>query len=279
MQPVTPIHVSGLFCELHDELITLLTGLSEDDWHRPTSAGSWLVRDIVAHLFDTDIRRLSHQRDRLPLLTPDSPITGYGDLVGFLNQLNADWIRAARRISPNMLIDFLKLTGPQVCDLFSSLDPNSEAVFSVAWAGEERSANWFDVAREYTEKWHHQQQIREAAGKQDLTSRKWLHPVIDTFFRGLPHTFRYANAVDGTCIVINVTGEAGGSWTLKREDDAWHLYQGEAESAACHIQTDQDTAWRLLTKGLQRQEAAAKTKLSGDEKLGEPFLSMLAIMG
>ncbi|QQS48426.1 MAG: maleylpyruvate isomerase N-terminal domain-containing protein [Acidobacteriota bacterium] len=280
MEPVTPINLTGLFCELHDELIALLVGLSDDDWRRPTAAGSWTVRDVAAHLLDSDVRRLSFQRDRLPLLEPDGEITGYNDLVGFLNRLNADWVRAARRLSPRVLTDFLRLTGPQVCELFKSLDPDAESIFSVAWAGEERSANWFDIAREYTEKWHHQQQIREAAGKPCLTARKWLHPVIDTFFRGLPHAFRKARANDGTCIVFEITGEAGGTWALLRENDAWRLMHGEPdEAAACHVQTDQDTAWRLLTKGLPRHEAAAKTRLSGDEELGEPFLDMLAIMG
>ena len=36
--------------------------------------------------------------------------------------------------------------------------------FGVAWAGEERSPAWFDVARELTERWHHQAHIRLATG-------------------------------------------------------------------------------------------------------------------
>jgi hypothetical protein len=35
----------------------------------------------------------------------------------------------------------------------------------VAWAGEAESKNWFHVARDYSEKWHHQQQIREAVSQ------------------------------------------------------------------------------------------------------------------
>jgi hypothetical protein len=43
-----------------------------------------------------------------------------------------------------------------------SLDPLAPAAFAVSWAGEETSSNWFDTARELTERWHHQQQIRLA---------------------------------------------------------------------------------------------------------------------
>jgi hypothetical protein len=44
--------------------------------------------------------------------------------------------------------------------------------FSVARAGEEASLNWFNIAREYSERSLHQQQIREAVGAPGLTGRE-----------------------------------------------------------------------------------------------------------
>lgn len=278
MKPVEPIFVTELFAEIHAELLALLSSLAADDWDKPTAAGAWTVRDLAAHLLDSDIRRLSYQRDRLPQVPPDAPLESYRDLVGFLNQLNADWVRAAKRISPSLLIDFLAVTGHQVAGLFRSLDPFGTAIFSVAWAGEEVSANWFDMAREYTEKWHHQQQLREAIGAPGLTNHKWLFPVLDTFFRGLPHTYRNTVADAGTQVVFIVTGEAGGEWTLERASSAWQLYAGSGDHAVCTIRLNQDTAWRLLTKGLARDEAAARIEFTGENKYGEPMLGMLAVM-
>jgi len=278
MKPVEPIFVAELFGELHEELLKLLQALSADDWYKPTVAGAWQVRDIAAHLLDSDIRRLSFQRDNAPQVPPDTPIQSYGDLVGFLNQLNADWIKAAKRISPPLLIEFLSLTGAQVTALFKSLDPDAQALFGVAWAGEEASLNWFDIAREYTEKWHHQQQIRDAVGAPALYGRKWLHPVLDAFLRGLPHTYRNTPAEDGTSIVFQIAGEAGGDWTLVRESGDWRLYVGSAEQATCRIELNQDTAWRLLTKGLTRKQAAEQIIFIGDKDLGQPLLGMLAVM-
>jgi uncharacterized protein (TIGR03083 family) len=279
MNPVEPIFVTELFAEVHDQLLSLLRGLSDDDWQKPTAAGAWTVKDIAAHLLDSDIRRLSYQRDKLPQVPPDTPIESYRDLVNFLNQLNADWIKTARRLSPRVLVDFLAVTGPQVAALFRSLDPFGPALFGVAWAGEEASQNWFDIAREYTEKWHHQQQIRDAVGAQGLTTRKWLFPVLDTFLRGLPHTYRETAAGEGARIAFTVTGEAGGDWTLAREDGGWKLYSGACDAPLCEVRMDQDTAWRLLTKGLSRDEAAARIELIGEQELGKPIFGMLAIMG
>ncbi len=278
MQPVEPIFTVELFPPLHAELLALLRSLSDDDWEKPTVARLWAVKDIVAHLLDGDIRRLSFQRDNLAPLHPDAPIEGYRDLVDFLNQLNADWVKAARRISPPLLIVFLEMTGPQVYAFFKTLDPFAPAFYPVAWAGDEHSSHWFDLAREYTEKWHHQQQIRDAVGAPGLTDRTWLFPVIDTFLRGLPHRYRDIDAADGTCVTFVVNGEAGGTWTLRKDQPAWRLYTGRPSDAASRVRLDQDTAWRLFTKGLTPEEARSRILVKGDEALGTRILDLVAVI-
>ena len=278
MKPVEPIFVADLFGEIHEELLMLLRGLSADDWYKPTVAGNWQVRDIVAHLLDSDIRRLSFQRDNAPQVPPETPIESYADLVGFLNQLNADWVKAAKRISPQLLIEFLSITGAEVTKLFKSLDPYSPALFGVAWAGEESSLHWFDVAREYTEKWHHQQQIRDAVGAPALYSRKWLHPVLDAFVRALPVNYKNTQAALGTQISFVITGEAGDVWTLVKVVDGWQLFAGIADNVVCRIEFSQDTAWRLMTKGLSRDQAAKRISITGTESFAEPLLGTLAVM-
>src|SRR4051794_37733322 len=277
MKPVEPILLADLFPGLHAELIALLRGLAPDDWGRSTAAGSWTVRDVAAHLLDVQLRQLSVKRDGA-MLPPDPPITGYADLVAFLNRLNAEWVAAARRLSPRVLTDLLDLAGRQLAEGQAGLDPFAPALFAVAWAGEEESQSWFDVAREYTELWHHQQQIRDAVGAPPLTSRKWLHPVLDTFLRALPHAYREVAAGEGTRIVFEIPGEAGGEWTLVREGPAWSLYAGAPGEADCRVILDQDTAWRRMTKGLTAEQALARMEIAGDRALGEPVAKMLAIM-
>ncbi|MEP7339767.1 MAG: maleylpyruvate isomerase N-terminal domain-containing protein [Acidobacteriota bacterium] len=278
MKPVEPIFAADLFGEIHEELLALLKSFHDEDWYKPTVAGAWQVRDIAAHLLDSDIRRLSFQRDNAPQVPPDAPIESYTSLVGFLNQLNADWIKAAKRISPQLLIEFLAVTGPQVANLLKSIDPFAPALFSVAWAGEEASLHWFDVAREYTEKWHHQQQIRDAVGAPPLYERKWLHPVLDAFVRALPRSYQATAADEGTKIVLQITGDAGGEWTLVKACDAWQLFVGASAEARCRIRLDQDTAWRLMTKGLSRDDAAKLIEVAGEETFAAPLLGTLAVM-
>jgi uncharacterized protein (TIGR03083 family) len=278
MEPLPRVDVVALFPELHAELIALLRGLSPADWSRPTAAPAWTVKDVAAHLLDTQLRRLAAQRDG-HALAPDAPLASYGDLVAFLDRLNADWVAAARRLSPRLLIDLLALVGPQSCALFAALDPEGEAVFSVAWAGEETSSNWMDLAREYTEWWHHQQQIRDAAGAPPLTARRWLHPVLSTFVRALPRAYRDTPAPAGTAVVLRITGEAGDTWSLVREEAGWELYAGAAAAPAATVTLDDDAAWRLFTKGLRGDAARERVAIDGARALGEPALRALAIMG
>ena len=185
----------------------------------------------------------------------------------------------ARRISAPLLIDLLVHTGRQVSKLFAGLDPDAPAIFGVAWAGEEESANWFDIGREYTERWLHQQQIRDAVGAPGLSSRAWMHPVLDLFLRALPHRYCEVAAEPQTELHIAIDGAAGGDWTLRREAARWRLYAGASETPAARARMDQDTAWRLFSKGLGPAEARGRVTIEGDQPLGSGVLGALAIMG
>ena len=159
MRSPQPIIVSHLFPEVLNSLIELLSGLSDDDWDKPTVCTRWSVKDIATHLLGGQLGILSRKRDRY--LFSGSPIKGWDDLVALINELNDVWVRAASRLSPPLLCDLLRHSGDQVCDYFKTLDPYAVGD-PVDWAGPEPAPVWLDLAREYTEWWHHQQQIRDA---------------------------------------------------------------------------------------------------------------------
>ncbi|MBN8675069.1 MAG: maleylpyruvate isomerase N-terminal domain-containing protein [Chitinophagales bacterium] len=272
-----PIPTTHLFPILDQQLIELLQSLSKEDWCKPTIAKKWQVKDIAAHLLDGNIRTLSLSRDKHQL-QPGKPINSYEELVNYLNELNATWVQASKRMSPELLTELLASTGQQFCGYIASLDPFGDAIFSVAWAGEAVSKNWFHVAREYTEKFIHQQQIRDAVGKPGLFSRELFYPFIDTFMCGLPHTYRNVPAADGTVICVHVTTDAGGNWYLTRSNDHWHLAKETDKDIAAAVIIDPDTAWKLFSKGITAAEARANVQLTGDITLGTVALQMVSVM-
>jgi uncharacterized protein (TIGR03083 family) len=277
LTPVAAVFLADLFPALHAELMTLLRGLQPEDWARPTSCALWTVQDIVAHLLDTAVRRLSFGRDRR-MAAPGRTIRSYADLVTYLNALNAEWVTAMRRLSPRVLTELSDWLGPELQRHIESLDPHGRATFGVAWAGQEESPNWFDIGREYTERWLHQQQIREAVGAAGLTSRRWLYPALDIFVRALPFTYRSVTAKPGTTIRLDVRGEAGGCWTLARTEVSWQLLAGADSTWTTRVSLDQDAAWRLFSKTLPPDRARQEIQIEGDAGLGRTFLSTLAVM-
>jgi len=284
------IHTIDLFEPLDGLLVDLLRSLSRADWSRPTIAGAWTVRDVVAHLLDTPLRRLSFVRDGWPpafatasaSMTADVAIRNDADLVAFVNALNADGVRTHGRLSPAVLIDLMALVTAQLRDHLRSIDPHAPAAFPVSWAGESSSLHWFDVAREYTERWHHQAQIRLAVDAMPpiMTSRLYA-PVLATFMYAIPQALRRVDAAEGARVSIAVEGEGGGAWMVARRADTWLLDDGTGASGpfAATVAIPADLAWRLFTKGLPHDAGAHHCQVSGDLELAGAVLAARAIVG
>ena len=162
--------------------------------------------------------------------------------------------------------------------LFASLDPDAYGD-PVDWAGPGPAPVWLDLAREYTERWHHQQQIRDATGRPGLKEPRYLAPVLDTFVRALPRAYREVEAADDTLVTLEITGAAGNRWHLLRESGAWQLYLDADQTPAVSVSLDEDLAWRLFTKGVKPEAARADVVISGDERLALPALGMISIIG
>ncbi len=270
-----PIIITDRIPLLDHKLVDLLETLSPADWKKQTIAPEWKVEDVILHLLDGNIRILSIQRDQY-LGVPPGELNGYNDLLNYLNTLNADWIKAAKRMSPKLVIELLKQTNKEIAVYLPTIDPQATALFSVAWAGEEQSANWFHWAREYTEKWHHQQQIRLAVGKEkELYKREWYHPHLETSMRALPHHYRNFPGKKDEVLSFEITGEAGGIWHLYHDGNKW-IQVENIEPEENIISIDGEIAWRLFTKGIKPE--AAGIKVQGKKEAGEHLLSMLAVM-
>lgn len=272
-----PIPTLHLFPKLDDKLIELLKSLQPAEWAYPTLARQWSVKDIATHLLDGNIRTLSMVRDNFFGDTPGS-IESYQDLIDFLNRLNADWVKATKRMSPSVLIELLEITGKEYATCLAQLDPFKPALFSVAWAGEDKSLNWFHIAREYTEKWHHQQQIREAVNKPGIMTREFYYPLMDTFMQALPHTYRDIPAHPGQTVQVCVTTEIGGEWYLHRGASQWMLTPDKPSQPDASVRMDPHVAWKIFTKALRGPEAEKHIQFSGNIVLGKPILGMLSVM-
>jgi uncharacterized protein (TIGR03083 family) len=274
LRPPQPTIVVDLFPEVLNELLWLLSSLPSEDWRKPTVCPGWSVKDVALHLLGVEVGNLSRRRDGHTLGA--SP-AGWEEVVAFVNDWNQGWVQVARRISSRLLIDLLQFTGVQVCDYFRSLDPHVMGG-PVSWVGPGPAPVWLDLAREYTERWHHQQHIRDAAGKPGLKQPRYFAPVLATFVWALPHAFRATSAAEDTSVTLRITGGSGGQWSLLQERGEWRLYQGAAGQPDAEVILDGDIAWRLFTRGLCQNVARQHMTFTGDRALGLRVLEMVSII-
>lgn len=271
------IHTLPLFPLLNEQLISFLQQLRTDDWQRQTIARKWVVKDVVAHLLDGNFRRIALHRDGWSA-PPDRAIQSSKDLVDYLNQLNADWVNATKRLSPAILTELLTATNKEVVALFNKLDPMGQAVYPVSWAGETVSYNWFDIAREYTERWLHQQQIRDAVGNDELLTEKFYHPVLNIFMQAWPYILKDSTAVIGTVIKVTITGSVAGSWFAKKEQEEWVLIDQYEGTVASETIIDGKEAWKLFSKSVRATDIPASITINGNQELGTKILNMVSVM-
>jgi uncharacterized protein (TIGR03083 family) len=278
MSSLRPILTAHLFPIVEARLLDLLRSLEPNEWEAQTVAPAWRVKDVTAHLLDTQLRKLSIARDGCA--PPDAPvIASHGDLVAFINRLNREGVNMYRRLSPAVLISLMEVASRECAAYVQSLDPFAEARIGVSWAGEEKSANWFDTAREFTERWHHQQQIRLAVGKPGIMTPELYHPVLDCFMRALPFAYRDQPAEPGTLAIFTIAGECGGTWYLSRAADGWQLVDAPEGRVASETTIPQEIAWLIFTKGMDRASAGTRVHVSGDQHLGRHVLTMISIVG
>jgi uncharacterized protein (TIGR03083 family) len=324
-----PIHTNHLFRPLAGKLIALLRWLPPDSWDRPTCYPNWTVHDIAAHLLQTGVSRLSRQRDGYPPpesvpnrhfsngpsrgTTPSGGAgarhrepNGFDSISNHIDRSNTEWTNLLAGVSPAVITELLTVSEMALARFLAGLAKEGEAPIPVAWAGESESQIWFDTAREFTERWHHQQQIREAVGAPPLTQPRFLRPVLRTLIRGVPFWYRDIPASTGETVLIKITGASGGSWTLCRDQENWCLRDGEpdercqtdardageptaartsadattpgATTAAATVSMSEDTAWRFLTRTISAEIAEPRIDFGGNDELSRPFLKVLAIM-
>jgi uncharacterized protein (TIGR03083 family) len=238
---VPVLDVRPLLIEERADLLELLRGMDDEDWLISTQAAGWRVKDVALHLLDNDLGWLSRSRDRDTSGRLD--MSGvYADFVTALDRKNQSWVDGAHGLSRRVVCDLLEWSGREVEAYHGSIDMLTPR--TVIWASHDPVPAWFDLARDLTERWVHQQQIRLAVGVEGHHGEKYLSVVIRTFIWAFQCQYRPVAEV-GTQVALDIAD--AGSWTLARTDDGWEIDEGSCGSPAARVMMSADAAWRSLT--------------------------------
>lgn len=267
-----PLDVRPLLAPLREALVDVMTDRDDAAWQVATTPG-WTVADTVAHLLGDDLGRLARTRDGHAGPGPD----GDEAFEQYIDRMNREWVVAARRLSPRLLVELLAHTGKQVRALWAGHDLDEPAE-AVSWAGADPAPLWLDIARDYTEYWVHQAQVREALDEPLLTEPRFLEPVVSTFLRALPHTLRDLVPAEGeTTLTIEVTDLTPGDWHLRADPNGWRFVAavGHADTT---VTWSADTVWRLGCRMIDPPTARARAHVDGDVDVAAAVCQLLAVI-
>jgi hypothetical protein len=111
----------------------------------------------------------------------------------------------------------------------------------VTWAHPAQPAPvWMDCARDFTEDWVHQEQIRQAVGREQNWDRAVLYAVIDTFMHAMSHTLDQEDLTDGDSLVVRLQPDLNSSWGWLRTNGRWVATEGFSHPTA-ELISDADT--------------------------------------
>jgi uncharacterized protein (TIGR03083 family) len=279
MIKINKIEIVPLFPIERQKLLELLRNLSPDQWNKETICTGWSIKDIVQHLLKDDIGVISRKRDGYKI--PNSSKMDFKsqeDFVTYINSANQAWVEISRTFSPKLLIDLLEQTGNWLNAYWETIDLD-KVESRVSWIGEDLLPNWFNVAREYTERWLHQMQIREASDAPLLYDPELFHPLIQCYMLSLPLAYKDVLTDIGNKIKFTVEGDSGGTWELQRIEAEWCLSELEPIGPyQAEITIDQDSLWRHLSRGIQFDDLLTKVKSTGDQNLVKPFFKAISII-
>ena len=230
---------------------------------------------IAGHLLGNDLGVLSRQRDEHFGTSPPKHL-GEKEFIAWIDDLQLQWVEAARRISPRLIIDLLSWTGPQMVDLLAHQDPLERSAI-VEWAGPSRVPIWLNQVRELSEFWIHRQQIREALGDAADLKADLLKPILSGLRWAYPFRLDNGSAEPGDTVTIAVSGPISVEWHLVKGERGWD-FQLVPEQVVARLSLTTDEAWRLLTNNLSPSRQQGLTTW-GDSAILGVVLTTRAIIG
>ncbi|MGH2827355.1 MAG: maleylpyruvate isomerase N-terminal domain-containing protein [Actinomycetota bacterium] len=274
LRAAAPVDVLPVMEQERAELVRFLESLTAEDAGTPTICDGWTVGDIAVHLLGGDLSFLSRNRDRKESTLGDRA-GGWDDLVGGLDALNEGWVSGGHFLSTRLVAELLEVTGRLMSEFLEGVDSKA-AGETVSWAGPDPAPWWLVAAREFTERWVHHQQIRDALERPGLNGPSFVAPILATAMRGLPPAYLEVDAPEQTTVAFDVTGRAGFSWAVRRDAEGWKLYEGLSREATTRLTLDQDTAWRFLMRMATSAEVKPKVAIDGDPAYAKPFFDAVS---
>jgi uncharacterized protein (TIGR03083 family) len=272
-----PFVYKSLFPVENERLLTLLRSLTPADWHRSTPCPGWDVHGLALHLLGGSFSVISWLRDgfRGTPAPKDSDEQGF---IDWLDDLQAAWVTAARRLSPRLLVELLDWTAKGFAEAIDAQDPSALAA-NVSWASADPVPVWVDHARELTEKWIHRQQILQALDQPSDLRPDLAGPVLEALRWAYPYRLGVHKREAGAFVQIDIVDEQlGQQWRIVSNGESWEFDGSNPTIKLASMSLSGEQAWRLLTNNYD-PAAHGNLETTGDPEFIATLTRTRAIIG
>ncbi|MEX0873894.1 MAG: maleylpyruvate isomerase family mycothiol-dependent enzyme [Actinomycetota bacterium] len=248
----------------------LCSSLTDEEWALQTECPGWSVQDNLSHLAGTEST----------LLGRPAPDHDPGD---------KPWIRNPIGAGNEVQVDYRRPWPPQkVLEEFREISAERTKALRAMSDEELGGESWTPIGQgtvadllaiRVMDFWVHEQDIRRAVGRPGGLEGPIARHAFGRHTTALPFVVgKKADAPEGTTVVYEITGPAGGTVAVGREGKRAALLEQVPDAPNVKLTMDLET-FNLLCTGRGDPDVVAKNiKIEGDEALGRKVLGQSNFM-
>ena len=248
----------------------LCSALTEEEWARDTDCPGWSVQDHLSHIIGTERTILGHPApDHDP---GDKPWVR--NPIGASNEVHVDY----RRSWPpsRVLEEFREVAAERIRGLRSL---TQEELSGESWTPIGPGTVADLLAIRVMDMWVHEQDIRRAVGRPGGLEGPVAEHCFGRHASALPYVVgKKVAPPDGTTVVFEVTGPAGGTVAVAMEGKRANRLDQVPASPTVRLTMDLETFNRLCTGRGHAGEVAKGVVVEGDRALGEAVVASMNFM-
>ncbi|MGH8931663.1 MAG: maleylpyruvate isomerase family mycothiol-dependent enzyme [Egibacteraceae bacterium] len=210
--------ICGALAAQHDELDALISGLTEDEWNRPSRCPGWTVCDVVLHLAQTDELTVSSGEGRFA----EAMTSLAGRSASTIDEAAAAAVARERGAPGSAVYGRWRAAAEAVRAFFGGCDPKDR----FSWVTGQLAARTFATTR-LAETWIHTGDIAVPLDI-DLPATDRLWHVARLAWRTLPYAFAQAGYAARGPVGVRLTTGDGSAWEFGLDSDPLTTVRGSA---------------------------------------------------
>lgn len=251
-----------------DEVKSVITTLTEEEWSRPSGCAGWSVRDLVAHMSS------NYKETVDPSPAPDEPINLPAErMMDLLVEPRKDWS------NQQILDEYLAFCDQAVAVLASMQEePLASTVIPLADLGS-YPMNQLADAYAFDHYCHLRIDLLAPEGPVERrlpdSDATRLGPAIRWMITGMPQMQINLGQSLSAPIVLTLTGAGGGSWTITPSGNDVVVTEGKSSGTVAEVSSNGHS---FVNWGTQRSHWSEHCKVTGDQDVAAKFLDALNII-